>query len=775
MAIRELKYDEINLDFDIKVSTKEVEPSFYFLGQDRVEKAFDVGLNTKSEGYNIFVAGVDGSGRTIYTKKKLEEVQKNHETPEDIVYYHNFEEPLRPKYLLLKNGFGKVLSQRIDSIIERLKKESMKVFEDKQYEDEKVKILKEAEEKRERIFETLRDEALKYNLGVIITPTGINLLPIINGKIITNIETLSDQQFEIYQSNLEKFDENFRTYLRQLREIDHTLEEALKELKKRFSNQLIDNIYFMVEEEFREDTNVINFIHYHKQKVIENIDIFVEYKLTENNPIVNKSIEQDIKLFKLNVIVDNSKVEGAPIIFETNPTFKNLFGKIAYEAYMGILFTSHMNIVAGSLHRSRGGFLVLYAKDILKNFLLWETFKRTLLTKEIAVGGNSNIDIFSLHIGIDPEHIPFNTKVIMIGDSYTYDILSEYDEEFNRIFKIKAEFNPQKNITDEDIEIFPKFIKKLTIDEDIKDVDKEGIKELLKFSVILSGNRKKINLVFNTLTDILREANTISKKDVITGGDVKEVINLRKYRINLIEEKIYELIEEGKLIIDIEGKKIGQINGLSVYSIADLQFGKPSRITASAYIGEKGIINIEREVELSGPFHSKGVLILTGFIGRKYGSDFPLTLSCSIAFEQSYGEVEGDSASAAEALAILSEIGEVPVRQDIAVTGSIDQHGNVQPVGGIKEKVEGFFRVCKILGLTGNQGVIIPSKNYDNLVLDDEVLEAVKEGKFHIYTIDSIDDAIEILSDMDYQSFHRRVKARLEEFFKNSQKVFKQR
>lgn len=775
MAIKKVDYEDLILNIKVSKSTKEVEPLPFFIGQDRVDKAFDIGLKTYSEGYNIFVAGPDGIGRTTYTKIRLEDAAKDMKTPDDIIYYHNFEEPLKPKYILLKNGTGKYLAQKIDNIINKLKEECVKIFEDKSYEDEKIKILKQAEDKRERIFENLRNEAVKYNLGVMITPTGINLMPIINGRIVTNIEALSDEQFEKFQKNLENFEETFRSYIRQLREIDHQLEEMLKDLKLKVSNQLIDNIYYLLEEEFKNQKDVLEFIRYHKRKVIENIDIFVEYKLTEKNPLVNKSIEQDIKLFKLNVIVDNSSLNGAPVIFETNPTFKNLFGSISYEAYMGILFATHMNIVAGSLHRARGGFLVVYMKDLLKNILLWEAFKRTITTREINIGGNSHFDIFSLHIGIDPYPVTFDTKVIIIGNTLMYEILSEYDPEFSRIFKIKAEFNPVKYLEDKDITLFPNFIKKLIKEENLKDISKEGIEELIKFCIKESGSKNKINLIFNKLTDIIREASIVEKENEISAQTIKEVIKEREYRDNLIEEKILELIKEGKIIIETEGKKIGQINGLSVYSTGNISFGKPSRITASAYIGEKGIINIEREVELSGQIHDKGVLILTGFIGKKYGSEFPLTLSCSITFEQSYGEVEGDSASAAEALAILSEIGEIPLRQDIAITGSIDQHGNIQPVGGIKEKVEGFFKVCKLIGLTGKQGVIIPSRNLDNLVLDEEIISAIKDGLFYIYAIDYIDDAIEILSELDAPTFHRRVKLRLEEFLKNSQKFLRQK
>lgn len=775
MAVKKISYEEILIDIKVEKSSREVEPISFFSGQNRVEKAFNTGLSVKSEGYNIFVAGPDGSGRTVYTKLKLEEASLKMEPPEDIVYYHNFEEPLKPKYILLKKGTGRYLSLKVDSIIQRLKEECIKIFEDKRYEDEKIRILKQAEDRRERIFEELRDKALQHNLGVVITPTGINLLPIINGKIFPNIEVLTDRQFEKFQKDVEEFEETFREYIRELREIDHDLEEMLKELKLKVSNQLVDNVYFKIEEEFREEKKTLEFIHYHKRKVIENIDIFVEYKITEKNPLVRKTIEQDIKLFKLNVIVDNSNLKGAPVVFETNLSFKNLFGNVSYEAYMGVLFANHMNIVAGSLHRARGGFLVLYVKDILKNILLWETLKKTVITKEIKIGGNSNFDIFSLHIGIDPIPVEFNSKIVMIGDNLLYELLSEYDLEFSRIFKIKAEFNPVKVVEEEDIQKFPMFIKKLIEEEGLKEVSRDGISELLRFSIISAGSKKKMNMVFSTLTDILREASVLASGEEVTSEDIKTVLEERKYRNNLIEEKIVELIKEGKIIVDIEGEKVGQVNGLSVYYIGDISFGVPSRITASAYIGEKGIIDIEREVGLSGPIHDKGVLILTGFIGRKYGSDFPLTLSCSVVFEQSYGEVEGDSASAAEAIAILSEIGEIPIRQDIAITGSIDQHGNIQPVGAIKEKVEGFFKVCKVMGLTGKQGVIVPSRNIDNLVLDEQVLAEIKKDNFHIYAVDSLDDAIEVLSQMDAQSFHRRVKNRLEEFFKSSQKLFRQK
>ena len=771
MGIKKLYHEELKIKYKIDKSTKEVSAERLFPGQERVKKAFDIALKTEKEGYNIYVAGPEGIGKLTYTIERLKKEAVKKDPPEDICYYFNFEEPQKPKYLLLPAGYGKKLQKKLNEIIENLKENTIKQFESKEFEDEKSKIIKKIEEERKKVFQELKIEAEKYGLTPVITPAGIQFLPLINGKPSPEALAIPEIKTE-FEKKLELFDEKFRDYVRKLRDLDIKLQEELKELKNKVSSYVVDSAFFKLLEEFKNFPEIISFLNYLKTRIVERIDIFIRWKILEGDFLFQRALERELNMFRINVVVDNSSLKGAPVIHEELPTFKSLFGHISYSAEMGILYADHMSIISGSLLKSRGGFLILRAFDIIKNPFLWDALKRVILHKKVHISQSPFEDTFPFHVGIHPEPVPFKTKLAMLGDSSLYELLSLYDLEFNRIFKVKGEFDPVIDVNEELLLAFPKIIKKIQEDENLKDFSKDALTELFKFGVVRSGSRKKFNMIFSYITDVAREADAISKNKEITGEDIKTAIKEKIFRSNLIEEKIRKLFEEGKLIIDIEGKKIAQINGLSVYELGDFSFGKPSRITASSYIGEKGIINIEREVELSGPIHSKGVMILSGYIGRKYGKDTPLALSCSITFEQSYGEVEGDSASAAELMAVLSSINEIPLRQDIAITGSIDQHGNIQPVGGIKEKIEGFYKVCKVIGLTGKQGVIVPSRNYDNIILDDEVIESIEKGEFHIYTVDNIDDVIRILTEKDPLEFHRETKDILMGFY---EKVIKGR
>lgn len=759
MAWKKLDFENLDLTFNFPSGTSEYLEEEIFLQQERLEKAFDLALKLDKDGYNVYVCGPNGIGRSRYTLKRLQEVAPTKERPPDICYINNFKDSYRPKALVLPAGYGRKLADYIEEILEFLKRETFKAFEGKEYEEELTTLTKEIDSQKEKIINELIEEAKKYNLMVLFGPEGVRLLPIF--KIETPVpqeQLLENPQIrEEYQKNLNAFEPTFRQYMRRLRELDSSFGENLFKLRKKIATNLVNKAFEKLEEEFKEIEAVQEFISEVKEELAKNIHLFIEWEKAKGNVIAQNSINRALNIFRVNVLIDNTKTEGAPVIYEKVPTLKGLFGQINYRAEMGILYADHLSLAPGTLHKINGGYLVLDIWEVLKNPYVWVLLKRTLLHKKLYLMGGMVEEIPVPHVGLLPEPIPFSAKVFLIGDPYLYYLLSFYDREFSELFKIKAEFNPVIDINDDVLKAFPKIIKKILKEENIKELDSSGLSEIFKYAVYQAGDRKKISIVLEDIIDLLREANTITKNEVITGEEIKKALKEKIFRINLVEEKIRELIKEGKIIIDIEGKKPGQINGLSVYMLGDHSFGKPSRITANVFPGSKGIINIEREIDMSGPIHSKGVLILSSYLYNKYSSDFTLQLSCTLTFEQAYEPVEGDSASAAELMAILSAISKIPIRQDIAVTGSIDQFGNIQPVGGIKEKIEGFYRVCKLTNFTGKQGVIVPAKNFDNILLDEDVLEDIKAGKFHIYTVETIDDVIEILTGYKPEKFHKEV------------------
>ncbi len=771
MAWKKLSYRILEIKSPYKKGTKNIEvkeDSFIF--QERVEKAFNLALCLDEEGYNVYVCGPRGIGRTRYTLKRIKENASQKETPPDICYVNNFKEPYKPKALVLPPGYGKKLAEGIERILDFLKKETSKAFEGKEYEEELAKLSKEIDAEKEKVMNELVEKAKEHNLVVLFGPEGIRLMP--QFKVQTPVpqeELLNDPQIrEQYQKHIKEFEPTFREYIRRLRELDNAFGDSLFKLREKIAQKLIDRAFAKLEEEFKEVKEVQEYIKSLKRELSKNLHLFIEWEKAKGNFIVQANINKALNVFRINVLVDNSETRGAPVVHERIPTLKGLFGQINYRAEMGILYADHLSLTAGTLHRANGGYLVLDLWELLKNPYIWILLKRALLHKKLYLMGGMAEEIPVPHVGLLPEPVPFSAKVFLIGDRYLYHFLSNYDEEFLQLFKIKAEFDPVIKINNEILEAFPKIIKKIVEEKKLKELDASALSEIFKFAVYKSGNKNKINVVVQNLIDVLREADVLSKNEVITGEDIRRAIKEKILRVNLVEEKIRELVKEGKIILDTEGEKIGQINGLSVYDLGDYSFGKPSRITANVFPGSKGIVNIEKEIDMSGPIHSKGVLILSSYLYNKYSSDFPLQLSCTITFEQAYEPVEGDSASAAELIAILSAISKVPVKQYIAVTGSVDQFGNIQPVGGIKEKIEGFYKVCKIVNFTGKQGVIVPAKNFDNILLDEEVLEDIKARKFHIYIVETIDDVIEILTGIKAERFHKKVLQGLKDFYEKS-------
>jgi predicted ATP-dependent protease len=773
MPWKKIEFKDLKIEAQFSEGTLAFHPEELFPHQERLEKAFDLALRIKDEGYNVYVCGPRGIGRTRYTLKRIEEVASNFPTPPDLCYINNFEDPARPKCLQLPAGYGKKLEEGLEEALNFLKRETFKSFEGKDYEEELSKLTKEIEAEKEKVFAELTDAAKKYNLMVLFGPQGVKLLPLFKIQApVSEEELFKDPRIrEEYQKSLIEFEPTFREYMRKLRDLDTAFGEALFKLRDKIAENLVNKAFERLEETFQTLEEVKLYFQSLKKEIIKNIHFFIEWEKARGNIMVQSGINKALNMFRINLLVDNSQTQGAPVIYEKVPTLKGLFGQINYRAEMGILYADHLSLTAGSLHKANGGFLVIDLWEILKNPYMWIILKRALLHKKLHLMGGMMEEIPVPHVGLLPEPAPFTTKVFLIGDPYLYYLLSTYDEEFGELFKIKAEFDPILPLDELTVKTFPRIVKKMIQDDGLKELSAQGLNELLRYAITESGHRKKVKFILEDLKNVLREANYLSKNQEITSEDIQRALKEKINRMNLLEEKIREYIKEGKILLSVEGKKIGQINGLSVISLGDYAFGRPSRITASVYPGSKGVINIEREIEMSGPIHTKGVLTLSSYIFHRYGEDFPLQLSCTLTFEQAYEPVEGDSASCAELIAILSAIAQIPLRQDIAVTGSIDQFGNLQPVGGIKEKVEGFYRICKILNFTGKQGVIIPVQNVDNLLCDEELLEDIKGERFNLYSAETVDDVIELLTGLKAEKFHKKVYERLKKFYELSKET----
>lgn len=758
--IYELKPEDLR--WECKPESLKVETSNHgtplegIIGQERAVKAIKMGLEIPHPGYNIFITGMVGTGRTTTIMKLLDGLEEKEKIPNDLCYVNNFKNPDMPILISLPAGKGREFKNRMEKMVENLRENIPKILESDTFQKRKAEIMEEFGERQKNLirgFEKKVEQAgfqlVQIQIGPMVKPS---LVPIVHGKPMNleQVEALVESggfPKEIYENLKKKFYEleiELSEVMRLNRELGKELELALKKLNEEFVMPLIEHHIKELENTFK-DEKVISYLEDVKVSILENLEIFAEKELSK------EEIEEKFYVYSVNLFVDNGDTKETPIIYETSPNFRNLFGTIAREIdAKGGIKSDFTMIKPGSIHRANGGYLIINANDALLEPNVWPTLKRVLRT---GVSEIQYYDAFGVFYStpLKPEPVPVDLKVIMIGNPYLYYLLWFYDEDFKKIFKIKADFDVEMENTPENREQYISFIKMLSQEENLKPFDSSAIAEVIEYGVRVAGNKNKITTRFNLIADVLREANYWAlkdNKDVVSAKHVKKAIEEWRKRVNLTEDKILEMIEQGKIMIDTDGKVVGQVNGLSVISLGEYSFGRPTRITARTSVGREGIINIEREADLSGKTHNKGVLILSGFIKWKYAQDKPIPMDATICFEQSYSEVDGDSASSAEVYAILSSIANIPLRQDIAVTGSINQKGEIQPIGGVNQKIEGFFKVCKAKGLTGTQGVIIPFQNIDDLMLEDEVVEAVKNGKFHIYAIKTIDEGIEILTGM---------------------------
>ncbi|MBF0215506.1 MAG: AAA family ATPase [Candidatus Omnitrophica bacterium] len=725
------------------------------LHQERGVKGIEFALNVKSEGYNLFVCGPSGTGRNTLVKKLVYEIAPRQRTPDDWVYVYNFVREDEPVAIRLPAGKGKVFKRDIDEMVEDLKIDIPKAFESEDYEKRKHEILKDYKERRDITFQEIEDQAYENGFVLKQTATGIILVPRIEDRAMSTeeFEKIPQEEKEAIEKEKHKLHIKIDQVLNEVRAMEKDAKARIKQLEKEVIlysvRHTIDELRF----KFREFEDVIQHLNRLQDDILSNIDLFkAEEDAPQPMPFMPvKSPEQQnvFKKYQVNLLVDHGGSEGAPVIFEPNPTYYNLIGRIEYAANFGAMTTDFTMIAPGAMHKANGGYLILQAMDVMKGFMVWETLKRVIKNHEIKVEDiNEQYRVIST-TSLKPSPIPSEIKIIMVGPTWLYQVLYHHDDEFKKLFKVKADFDVEMKRDDEKIKKYAAFIKVRCDEEKLRHLDRKAVAQIVEYGARILGKKDKLSARFVNIADILREANYwagLEGSEYINDIHVRKAIEEKSYRSNLIEDKIGELIEKGILMVDVDGEKVGQINGLAVYDMGDYMFGKPSRITVRTYMGQAGVVDIERQVKMGGNTHSKGVLILNGYIGQKFAQNHPLSLTASICFEQSYDGIDGDSASSTEAYCLLSSLSGVPLKQGIAVTGSMNQHGEVQPIGGVNQKIEGFYHVCKIKGLTGKQGVMIPQTNVEHLMLKDEVIDAVSAGRFHIWAVSSIDEGIEVLT-----------------------------
>ena len=743
-------------------STNDLKPCNKILGQERALKALELGLDMEYPGYNLFITGKSGTGRSTTIKKLLKDRKREKIIFDDKCYVYNFKDPDMPRAISLPAGQGNQFKKDMENLVNTLKKHIPSLLESEKYQKSKDAITENFKNKQHNLVKQFEDKVKSENFTVVQVQIGPytkpDILPIIDKKP-TNLENLenmveegqfSKEKFEKIKQKHQEFTREITQISKKINNLQKDLSNQLNELENRIITPLVEEETAEIQKKYK-NKSIDSYLNEVKKNVLENISRFQGKK--EQSPAIPglkmPQAKDTFTDYSVNVLVDNSDTQCSPVIIETHPSYKNLFGIIERRMdRTGHWVTDFTKIKAGSLLRANGGFLVVNALDLLLEPGVWPSLKRTLLNQKIEPETYDPFPMFSTS-ALKPEPIECNVKVIMIGDPFIYQLLYFRDQDFEKIFKVKADFDTVTENNAQNLYQYACFIKQLCERENLQPFDYSGISGVIEYAVRLAGRQNKISTHFNNLVDLLREANYWAKREnenTIRKRHVSQAIKERIERLNLIEEKIQEMIEQGTLLIDTEGAVIGQVNGLSVYDLGEYSFGKPTRITARTSMGRAGIINIEREADLSGKTHNKGMLILSGYLRSKYAQDKPLTVSASICFEQSYSGVDGDSASSTEAYALISSIANLPLRQDIAVTGSINQKGEIQAIGGVNQKIEGFYSVCKAKGLTGTQGVIIPETNIPDLMLREDIVEAIKEKKFHLYSVKTIDQGIEILT-----------------------------
>jgi lon-related putative ATP-dependent protease len=733
-------------------STEELKPLDILVGQPRAYQALLLGFTIKEAGFNIFAAGPTATGKTTTTTDFLEDIARKLPTPPDWCYVHNFEDEYQPKALKCPPGVGKQLKQDMRELIAAARIAISQLFEGDDYAAKRDEMSRKMNQRRQEVVSRMGKAAEDEGFIMQLTALGISLVPVIKGRPLTEQDFLSlpkDTQ-EKFAEKRETLREKLEPLLRELRDVELKARDEMIKFDKDVTSYAIETLLSNLLEKYKEHNEIKDFLHEIQSHIIDDLDRFRTKRSEKKTDAADALADElEFRVYDVNVIADNSTTKGAPMIVEQNPTYDNVLGRIEKESQLGNLTTDFTLIRGGSLHKADGGFLIIRAEQLLRDLNVYEGLKRALKSGEITIEDLPQRVGYASIRSLSPQPIPLDVKVVLIGDSTMYQLLFAYDPEFRELFKVKADFDSTMERRADNLRSYAGFFTTLVVNENLKHLDTSAVARLLEHSSRIAEDQNKLSTQFGLVADVVREAHFYAMQEnakYITASHVEKAIEAKVYRSNLIQDKIRDYIQRNVIFISTDGAAVGQINGLSVLSVGDFSFGAPSRITIAVGLGKEGLIDVQREVNMSGPIHGKGVMIIAGYIASKFAYDKPLTLSARIVFEQNYEGIEGDSASSTELYALLSALSGVPIKQSFAVTGSVNQNGEVQPIGGVNEKIEGYYEICKARGLDGRHSVIIPQTNVQNLMLKQEVVDAVKGGKFHIYPVKSIDEGIELLT-----------------------------
>ena len=767
-------------------TTVELPAAADIFGQPRATRAIDFGLDVGGPGFNIFVLGPGGSGRATTIERFLAAKAAREKVPDDWVYVHNFVDPYKPRAMRLPPGRANPFRQDMQSLVGHLEADVPRAFESEEYHQARAHIARELDEKQQAAYHELESAAAQRHYAVVRAPGGLLVAPLVDGKPAP-IEALAglppDQRQQLEQAGMD-LQEFLADSVRRVRGYEKETQEAVVELDRQVAANVAGHVVDALLERYEADCpEVAEYLEEVRRDIVDHVG---EFSAAQQPPDPLRGPSAHVR-YQVNVLVDNARTAGAPVVVERNPTFMNVIGRIEREVRFGGTVMDFTMLRSGALHRANGGYLVLRARDVLNDPIGWAALKRALDSGQVQIDDpGTQFQMFSTRT-LEPEPIPLDVKVILLGSPSLYYFLYAVDEDFQKLFKVKADFAPEMDRTPENEHAYALFIRARCDEESLRPLDRGAVAYVVEYGSWLAEDQDKLSTRFGEVANVVREASYWAGKagsDVVTAGDVRTAISEARQRADQVEQQSRRLILDGTITIATHGALVGQINGLSVRTAGDHAFALPSRISARTYLGRAGVVNIEREVKMSGRIHDKGVLILQGYLGSQYAVERPLTLSASLVFEQSYGEVDGDSASSTELYALLSSLSGLPLRQDIAVTGSVDQRGRVQAIGGVTHKVEGFFDVCRERGLTGEQGVMIPAANVKNLMLREDVVEAIDEGRFHIWAVNTVDEGVELLTgakagkrgakgNFPPDSVHGRVEARLKEIAERMEKAGK--